>query len=126
MKYLLDTHMLLWWQTNDKALPSTARTIMSNVQNEIFVSALTLWEIIIKTAKGKLEADILEIREAIKADGVGLLPFTDQHVLEVQALASIHQDPFDRGLIATAKYEGMVLLTVDEILEGYGLSVQKM
>jgi PIN domain nuclease of toxin-antitoxin system len=126
MKYLLDTHMLLWWQANDKALPSTARSIIADPQNDIFVSALTIWEIIIKTAKGKLEADILEIRQAIKEDGFELLPFTDHHALEVQNLVLIHHDPFDRGLIATSKHEGMVLLTVDDILEGYGRSVQKI
>jgi PIN domain nuclease of toxin-antitoxin system len=126
MKYLLDTHMLLWWQANDKALPNAARALIANPEHGIFISALTLWEIVIKTAKGKLEADILEIREAIKEDGFELLPFTDQHALEVQSLALIHHDLFDRGLIATAKHEGMVLLTVDDILEGYGSAVQKI
>ncbi len=126
MKYLLDTHMLLWWQANDKALPSAARALIANPEHDIAISSLTLWEIIIKTAKGKLEADIFEIREAIKDDGFELLAFTDEHALEVQNLALIHQDPFDRGLIATARHEGMVLLTVDDILEGYGSSVQKV
>jgi PIN domain nuclease of toxin-antitoxin system len=126
MTYLLDTHMLLWWQANDKALPNAARTLIADPQNDIFVSALTLWEIIIKTAKGKLEADILEIRQAIQDDAFQVLPFTEQHTLEVRNLPLIHQDPFDRGLIATARHEGMMLLTVDDILEGYGSSVQKI
>ncbi len=126
MKYLLDTHILLWWQTNDKALPNAARVLIANSENEIFISTLTLWEIIIKTAKGKLTADILEIRQAIQDDGFQVLPFGEQHTLEVRNLPLIHQDPFDRGLVATARIEKTKLLTVDEILEGYGSSVQRV
>ena len=126
MKYLLDTHILLWWQANDKALPKAARGFIGDSENEIFISTLTLWEIIIKTAKGKLTADILEIRQAIQDDGFQILPFRAQHTLEVRNLPLIHQDPFDRGLVATAQTEKMVLLTADEILEGYGSSVQKV
>lgn len=126
MKYLLDTHILLWWQANDKALPNAARGLISDSENEIFISTLTLWEIIIKTAKGKLTADILEVRQAIQDDGFQVLPFSEQHTLEVRNLPLIHQDPFDRGLVATAQTEKMVLLTVDEILKGYGSSVHKV
>ena len=120
MRLLLDTHMLLWCLRNDAALSQQARALVVDPANEIFVSAISLWEIAIKAGAGKLSADVDEARSAALASGFAPLPFTWGHAAAVAKLPDHHRDPFDRALIAQAQSEPLRLLTHDQALAAYG------
>ena len=118
MNLLLDTHTLLWWLGKDPTLSKNARTAIRDNRNVIFVSAATAWEITIKKALGKLQTpDNLE--EALEVNQFLPLPITIRHALAVGELPPIHQDPFDRVLVAQAKVEGLTLVTRDEDIQKY-------
>ncbi len=118
MRALLDTHLLLWALSAPAKLSRRARQRIES--SEVFASAASIWEISIKCALGKLEADPAEILAGIEPAGFNHLSIVGEHAAEVVRLPSIHKDPFDRLLIAQARVEPMVLLTDDETLGGYG------
>ena len=112
MNLLLDTHVLLWWLSDDPMLGAEARAVIANPDTQAFVSAATAWEISIKTTLGKLDApDNLE--DALAANGFSPLPITVEHALAAGRLPEHHRDPFDRMLIAQAQVEGLTLVTHD-------------
>lgn len=121
MRVLLDTHLLLWALAAPSKLPAAARKRIDTA--EVFVSAASIWEISIKSALGKLDADPHQVLAAVTPAGFGLLPITGEHAARVRALPTLHKDPFDRMLIAQASIEPMILLTNDEALRGYGTIV---
>ncbi len=123
MRLLLDTHILLWWLTNDPALPAQADALITDPANEVSISAISLWEVAIKAHLGKLPADVNEVRTAALASGFTPLPFTLDHAAEVARLSDHHRDPFDRALVAQARFEPMRLITHDEVVAMYGDSV---
>ena len=122
MRVLLDTHLLLWALGSPLKLNAETRKIVDT--SEVYVSAATIWEISIKTALGKLKADVDEILTAIPAAGLSLLSITGAHAARVARLPAHHKDPFDRILVAQALTEPMILLTNDKGLEPYGDLVQ--
>jgi PIN domain nuclease of toxin-antitoxin system len=117
---VLDTHILIWWQANDPKLSTKARAMIFDHDNSIFVSSLSLWEIAIKSALGKLEVEFDQVTQAVEDDGFTILNFTKAHARQVLALAPIHHDPFDRALIAQAFAESMSFITHDKHLQDYG------
>src|SRR5690242_6536399 len=119
MRLLLDTHILLWWLSDDAALPERADALIVDPANEVFVSPLSLWEIAIKARLGKITADVAEIRTAALASGFTELPFTLEHAVAVADLPDHHRDPFDRALIAQARVEPLHLITHDQIVATY-------
>ena len=122
MKLLLDTHLLLWWLSNDPALPQSAAALMREERNTLFVSAVTYWEIYLKKGLGKLKIPRDFIKYAA-AEGVEDLPLKAAHGRVVADLPWHHRDPFDRVLIAQARSEGFRLLTADRQLGVYGRDV---
>lgn len=118
---LLDTHLLLWALAAPAKLPALARKQIDAA--EVFVSAASIWEISIKSAIGKLEADPQEVLAAISPAGFAQLPITGEHAARVRELPPFHTDPFDRMLVAQASVEPMILLTNDEALRQYGTIV---
>ena len=124
MTYLIDTHMLIWWQQDATELSAKARAIMLDPNNTIVVSSITLWEIAIKVALGKLDTDFEEVLQAVSDDGFGLLNFTPTHAGRVRSLPAIHRDPFDRALVAQALAEQMQFLTHDDFISSYGTFVE--
>ena len=119
MRILLDTHILLWWLMGDELLPKVARELIRDPGNLVFVSAVSLWEIWLKVSLKKLE--IPEgFEEQLAQEGFESLPLTGSHTREVARLEWLHRDPFDRMLVAQAKAERLILLTVDEVVAGYG------
>ena len=124
MKYLIDTHMLIWWQQDAAELSAKARAIMLDEGNTIVVSSITLWEIAINVALGKLDTDFNEVLRAIDDDGFALLSFTPTHATHVRSLPAVHRDPFDRALIAQALAEQMQFLTHDDLVSSYGAFVE--
>jgi PIN domain nuclease of toxin-antitoxin system len=112
MKLLLDTHAFLWWDSNDSCLPATLHAAIGSPGNEVYVSAVTVWEIAIKRASGKLIFGA-SAAKAIEAHGFLPLPITVGHAEWAGGLPQLHRDPFDRLLVAQAQMEGLVLVTVD-------------
>jgi len=128
MKYLPDTHMLLWAAGEPGRLPAVAREIIADPINELFFSAISIWEIAIKRALGRsnFQADPNRMRYLLLANGYRELPLTGEHALAILGLPPIHQDPFDRILIAQATFESITLLTVDPEIAQYPGSIRKV
>jgi PIN domain nuclease of toxin-antitoxin system len=118
MKLLLDTHAFLWWDSQDATLPDTLRTAIALPENQVFVSAVTVWEIAIKRASGKLIFK-QSVGRAIFEHGFQSLPITVEQAEWAGGLPQLHRDPFDRLLVAQAHLEGLVLVTVDEQILRY-------
>jgi len=122
MRYLLDTHTFLWWNSDDPQLSKRARETISDGKNEIFLSAASAWEITIKTGRGRLI--LPEEPAAYVASRMSLyrflpLPVQIGHALSVYELPKHHEDPFDRLLIAQSQLEEMPLITADKEIRRY-------
>jgi PIN domain nuclease of toxin-antitoxin system len=118
LRILLDTHLLLWALAAPSKLSAAARKQIEDA--EVYVSAASLWEISIKSALGKLDANSAEILAAVEPTGFALLPITGLHAVKVAELPALHKDPFDRMLLAQALCEPMILFTNDELMRPYG------
>ncbi|MBZ0073194.1 MAG: type II toxin-antitoxin system VapC family toxin [Thiohalobacteraceae bacterium] len=121
MRFLLDTHVLLWAVGDSGRLPETTRNWLEDGNNEVFFSAASLWEIAIKASLGRedFQIDPGQILEAMPETGFTELPIRARHAVEVSRLPPIHKDPFDRLLVAQSRVEPMLLLTNDELLAEY-------
>ena len=124
MKYLLDTHVLLWWLDNNPKLSLPVKDTISNPLNMIFVSSVSTWEINIKKSLGKLTVPD-NITDIIKQCGFIELPITIDHSCIIGILVPIHQDPFDRMLIAQAIGEDLFLITSDMMIQKYPIATVK-
>ncbi len=122
MKLLLDTHVLIWYLADDPKLPSAIRDLIANPHNQVFVSAATVWEIAIKKALGKLTSpdNLPEVLVMCRFD---VLSITIFHALQAGALPRLHDDPFDRMLIAQTMLEDLTLATRDSKIPAYGVSI---
>lgn len=117
---LLDTHVLLWWLSDDERLPERMRVAVADGENEVFVSAASAWEMSIKAALGKLTAPD-GLREELEQQDFTELPVTLDDGLLAGALPGHHDDPFDRMLIAQATRRGLQLLSVDRRFSDYDI-----
>lgn len=121
-RLLLDTHSFYWWTTGDHALSVPARAAIADKQNEIYVSAVSAWEIITKFRTGKepgfahLAADVFG---EILAQGFSELAITTRHAEMASNLPLYHKDPMDRFLIGQAMVEDMTIVTVDGVFSKY-------
>jgi PIN domain nuclease of toxin-antitoxin system len=126
MKALLDTHTFLWWITDQPRLPHRVRGIIEDGKNEIFFSAATGWEIIIKFQLGRLllpDDPESYLMEQIQRNAFQPLPIQLRHSLRLLALPSLHKDPFDRMLIAQALFENLPILSSDTQIARYPVEV---
>ena len=123
MRLLIDTHLLLWWLAGGVRLPRRARGFLADTSNQVFFSAASIWEVSIKAALGKIEADPNEMLVALRLGGFEELPVTGRHASAVMRLPDHHRDPFDRMLVAQSLVESLVLLTDDRVLSKYGATV---
>lgn len=127
MKVLLDTHVFLWWITNQlENLSPKAEEVMRDGKNELFLSAASGWEIAIKAQLGKLtlpEDPISFIAQQLHLNAIHPLPIQLNHALHVYALPSHHRDPFDRMLVAQSQVEKLPLLTLDPQIARYQVEV---
>lgn len=126
MRALLDTHAFVWWNDGDPRLSDLARETIRSSGNEILLSAVTAWEIAIKSGKGLLRlpeppADYVLSRMAL--DAMQPLPVEMTHALQVASLPRHHNDPFDRLLIAQAQVEGVPILTSDPNIARYDVDI---
>lgn len=120
MRILLDTHILLWWLRDDRRLTRAIEQLISNAENDVYVSAVNAWEIAIKKSIGRLKIDVSNLQEVIIDSGLEILPITLRHTLGVSKLPNYHNDPFDRLLVAQSIEEPLRLLTHDAQLGNYG------
>lgn len=122
MKLLLDTCAFLWFQADDASLSKTARAAILDPANEVFLSAVSVWEIGRKFAIGGLTLDAqpeILIPFVREASGLKSLPLTEADALMAEKLPLLHKDPFDRMLIAQALVNGMKVVTADAAFGAY-------
>ncbi|MCU0339674.1 MAG: type II toxin-antitoxin system VapC family toxin [Spirosomaceae bacterium] len=123
MRILLDTHALLWFIEGDAKLSVRAKDLIQDTQNEVFVSMASFFEMAIKLRlqKLKLTKSLSEIYHDVLISEIGILPINQFHVFNYENIPLIdtHRDPFDRMLIATAQYEKLVLISIDDKFAHY-------
>lgn len=119
MRLLLDTNVLLWTLAGSSRIAAVRDLILSD-ETEVYVSAASWWEIVIKASLGKLDANITELRQAAVESGFVELSITGLHAEMLKNLPMLHRDPFDRMIVTQAITEPMRLLTGDALLAGYG------
>lgn len=121
MRILLDTHVFIWAVIDHPRLDAAARNLIREA-GEVYVSAASIWEIAIKSAIGRIDADAEEMARAITESGFIELPVSGPHAAQVAKLPFLdgHKDPFDRLLVAQAFSEPLVLLTADPKVVAYG------
>lgn len=123
MRFLLDTHVVLWWLSDSPLLPQSARKLISDPAHTVFVSAVSLWEIRLKESLGKLRVPS-DFDQCLGRESFEELPVTAAQTRHLVLLPWHHRDPFDRMLVAQAKEENLVLVTADEQVAAYGDCVQ--
>jgi PIN domain nuclease of toxin-antitoxin system len=128
MKFLLDTHLLLWAAGEPQRLPANLLSLLENAENELMFSAANLWEVAIKRglARKDFQADARILRRGLLDNGYAELPIISDHVIAIESLPPIHKDPFDRVLIAQATVEGIMLLTTDPVVARYPGPIRKV
>lgn len=125
MRLLLDTHVILWRMTDDPRMSSKAARIIDEEAASVCVSSISIWEVAVKWAirkrrPGDMPVSGQEFLRALKRAQLEILSVLPGHAAAVDDLPEHHGDPFDRFLVATARHEGMVLLTHDAALSAYG------
>lgn len=126
MKILLDTHIFLWYISADERLPPPFLDALRNPDNEVYLSVVSLWEVIIKHQLGKLPLPASpEVYVPLQRQRHLLysLNVDEASVAELVKLPTLHRDPFDRLLICQARVHGMVVATVDEAVRRYAVSL---
>jgi PIN domain nuclease of toxin-antitoxin system len=128
VKFLLDTHLLLWIAGYPERLSEDLLNELTEPANEFVFSAANLWEIAIKSALGREDFRVNPrvLRQGLLDNGYVELPITSEPAVSIDALPLLHKDPFDRILLAQALTEGVTLLTADELLAGYSGLVRKV
>ena len=125
---LLDTHIFLWWLFDDPKLPVEIKRFVKDKNNEIFVSAASVWEITTKFRLGKLpQAAVVakNVPEWIVRAGFKSMPITPEHAQLAGAWTISHRDPFDRMIAAQAYLEKMPVATVDILLKEFSIKIFK-
>lgn len=122
MRYLLDTHILLWWLGDEQKLTNYIKEIISNPDNQIFISVASGWEIVIKQRSGKLPLKTT-VQECFTKANFEILNINLNHILFLDKLPLYHHDPFDRILIAQAQVENLTFITSDEKIKKYKIKV---
>jgi PIN domain nuclease of toxin-antitoxin system len=124
MRYLVDTHVFLWWMSDPDRLSSAVVSLLRDQSQEIGFSAVSVWEIAIKSALGKVSGVPLGDLEAeVGALGWSELRFTIRHAAAVAGLPFHHHDPFDRALIAQCVSENLAFVTADRVASRYPVKV---
>ena len=118
MRLLLDTSIALWVAADSPRLSDTARQDIESAE-AVFVSSMSLWEMVIKARLGKLEVDFSRLLPRMEATGIRELAVTWRHALSVRTLADHRRDAFDRMIVAQAISEPLRLITSDARLCAY-------
>ena len=121
MRFLLDTHILLWALANSPLLSRKARALIEDESNELLFSSVSIAEIAIKYGLGRpdFRQEPVRVRQTLIENGYVELPLTGEHGLALVGLPPIHRDPFDRLLLAQARVEGVSLVSADALVARY-------
>jgi PIN domain nuclease of toxin-antitoxin system len=125
MNLLLDTHTFLWFINDDAALTPRAKSLIEEVQNDIYLSVASVWEVAIKVNLGKLTMPtpfVKFIVEQLQQNSISLLNIKTAHAGGVATLPLHHRDPFDRLLIAQSLHESFPIVGKDEQFDAYGVT----
>lgn len=124
MKYLLDTHTVLWFFDDVEKLSETVLGAILDLANDKFISIASAWELAIKINLGKLvfEGGVAHFFTVVEENGFELLPIKEGHIKRLEPLPFLHRDPFDRILVASAMIEDMCLLTADANIRLYDVA----
>lgn len=126
MKLLLDTHIFLWYISADPQLPAALGDAIRDPANEVFLSAASVWEAVIKYTLAKLplpDAPAEFLPRQREAHQIQSLPIEEGALRHLAALPPLHRDPFDRILVAQALQHGLTLVTVDDAVRAYSVPV---
>ena len=122
MRFLLDTHAFLWAITDDPRLSDACRRIFNQGANHLLLSVASIWEMVIKVQLGKLplpEPADRFLREQLSSNAIAALEVKASHALQLFALPNLHNDPFDRMIIAQSQAENLPILTADPLIARY-------
>ena len=124
IKYLLDTHVVLWVAENSPLLSEKAKNAVLDVTAAKYVSIVSAWEVAIKLGTAKLDfpGGLPEFYRIIDDNGFMTLPVERKYLLYLQNLPDYHKDPFDRLLISTALAENLTIITIDSNMQKYDVS----
>ena len=128
MRLLLDTHIFIWWADEPERLGERLLDALLDIENELILSVVSLWEMQIKSQLGKLTLrrplkELVHLQQSV--NGLQLLPVTANHVFLLDELPLIHKDPFDRLIIAQALAENLILVSHDSVFESYQVALWK-
>lgn len=124
MKLLLDTHAFIWWDDDKSRLSQRALAACLDQNNTLLLSIASIWEMQIKIQLGKLNFTVpleQKLKEQAETNGLKILPIKQKHIFALARLPDYHRDPFDRLLIAQARYEKLPLVTHDAQIKQYDL-----
>ncbi|WP_367106246.1 type II toxin-antitoxin system VapC family toxin [uncultured Psychrobacter sp.] len=127
MGYLLDTHIVLWLASSPDKIDPSVKSILENIDSDIYFSAVNFWEIAIKNQLDKrdFQVDSVKLYKQMLEHSFIELPVLSKHTLLLESLPNHHKDPFDRLLIAQSLDENLTLITHDASIWKYDLSVKK-
>lgn len=120
-RLLLDTHVVLWWLSDDPRLGGQTRSLIAEASNDVLVSTVVGFEIAVKRTLGKLRAPD-DLEDQVEHNGFTELPVSMAHGLEAGSLPLHHRDPFDRLLIAQTRVDGLKLVTADQACRQYDVT----
>lgn len=120
MRFLLDTHVVLWWLGNE-TMTDEAVAAISDPNHDVLVSAASVWEISIKSALGKLSIP-QSFAETLGKESFAELAISWEHAVAVRGLPDHHRDPFDRVMIAQCQVHGLTMITRDADIPKYEIS----
>jgi PIN domain nuclease of toxin-antitoxin system len=126
VRVLLDTHCWLWYLLAPQRLNPVATEVLRDQQNQVYFSAASAWEIVVKVGTGKLSLPLPPTRyipSRLAELNHQSLPILQSHVLRVEQLPYHHRDPFDRVLVAQAQEEELQLMTADQALKAYEVPI---
>lgn len=126
MKILLDTHIFLWMFLTPSRISANVEFLIKDINNEIFLSSISSWEIAIKYSIGKLklpDTPEIYVPDRMKRANLKSLEISHEHTLAIANLPPIHKDPFDRLLITQANVENLALLSADSVFGNYSVQL---
>lgn len=121
MKLLIDTHAAIWWLAGDTRLSTTARAAIAAAGVNSLVSVASIWEASIKRSAGRLQGP--DLAASVSTAGIPFLPIDERHAKLAGELPLVHRDPFDRMLVAQASVERLAIVTSDETIARYDVTV---
>ncbi|MDR1736140.1 MAG: type II toxin-antitoxin system VapC family toxin [Oscillospiraceae bacterium] len=121
MKYLLDTHTLIWLIEASPKISLEIKEIFTLSENTVFISSASLWEIAIKAGMGKIRISFEKLIADLTSTNIEILQIENEYLKRLLSLPEIHKDPFDRLLIATALVENLIIVTADENIQKYSV-----